>query len=277
MRDRNTKRFAPGAGPMTVDQLREGDRYELSEGRPIYVAPTGQDGARGAIAGGKVIASDPSVKAVGFDVGCALNEKTLRAPDIAVGDLADTPGWMKGAPVLAVEYAGSGQDETELKLKIKDLLAAGTRFVWVVRLLGVRRVEIHEPGKPMRVAHVGDDLVAPGVIQNPIPVQAMFDHQLADQLTLRNFLQRQGYRDLDAVRDEGVKIGRQRGLEEGRQQGLEEALEALRGALRGALLARGIALGPDEAARLASCHDLERLGHWLGRAATAHIAAEVFE
>jgi Uma2 family endonuclease len=293
MRDVHSKRYAPGRGshpgPSTVDQLREGDRYELTQGHPIYVAPTGLDGALGVLAGGPVINSDPQVKAAAVDAGCVLDDRTLRAPDIAVGDLPDTSGWMKGAPALAVEYAGSGQDEADLQLKIKELLAAGTRFVWVVRLLGIRRVEIYEPEKPMRVAHVGQDLVAPGVLQNPIPVQAMFDRELAHKLTLRNLLQRDGYRDLDAVREEGhqrgleeghqrgLEEGHQRGLEEGHQQGLEEGLEALRGALRSILRARGFALGPAELGRISSCRDLGFLERWIGRAATARTAVEVLE
>ena len=105
MRDAYRKRSAPGlnppAVPETVEQLREGDRYELTRGRAVYVAPTGLDGALRVFAGGAVINSDPQVKAAAVDPGCVLADKTLRAPDIAVGDLPDTPGWMKGAPALA--------------------------------------------------------------------------------------------------------------------------------------------------------------------------------
>jgi Uma2 family endonuclease len=274
MHDRNPKRYAPG--PMTVYQLQEGERYELHEGRPVYVAPTGSDGARGALVGGHVIDTDPQVKIAGLDGGFALDAKTLRAPDIAVGDMPDAPGWIEGAPVLAVEYASTGQDEAQLQLKIKELLRAGTQFVWVVRLIGVRRVEIHEPGRPMRVAHVGEDLLAPGVLQNPIPVQAMFDRQMAHDLTLRNLLQRKGYRDLDAVREESHEQGRRRGEEEGRLRGYEQGrAQTLREALHTILLARGLGLAPAEAERIASCHDAEQLERWLRRAATAHTAAEV--
>lgn len=285
MSDRNTKRHAPGVGfytPYTVDQLREGERYELDQGRRVYVAPTGEDGGQSTISGGELIVSDPSVKTAGIDVGHALSEKTLRAPDISVGDLADKPGWHKGAPALAVEYASSGQDEAELKLKIKDLLAAGTRFIWVVRLLGVRRVEVYEPEKPMRVAHIGEDLLAPGVLQNPIPVQALFDRQLAHELTLRNLLQRKGYQDLDAVREEsrqqGVAEGRQQGVAEGRQQGVEEGhRRALQNTLQSILRARGLSLSPDQADRVAACHDVARLERWTARAVTASTAVEIFE
>jgi Uma2 family endonuclease len=278
MPDRDTHRFLPGAGPMTVDQLREGDRYELDQGRPIYVAPTGGDGTWRVMLGGQVINTDPRVKKAGVEPGFALDEHTLRAPDIGVGNIPDAPGWIKGAPLLAVEYASTGQDEAQLQVKIRQLLAAGTCYVWVVRLLGTRRVEVYESGKPMRVAQIGEELAAPEVLQNPIPVEAMFDPAVAHELTLRNLLQRKGYRDLEDVREterkEGLEEGRQQGLKEGREQG---QVQGLLSALQTILSTRGLALGPAEAERMASCRDVALLERWLGRAMTALAAAEVFE
>ena len=49
-------------------------------------------------------------------------------------------------PPLALEYASIGQDEDGLQREIVDFLAAGTQLVWVVRLVGPRRVEVYEPG-----------------------------------------------------------------------------------------------------------------------------------
>ena len=72
----------------------------------------------------------------------------MRAPDIAVGNVPDEPVLVRGIPPLAVEYADVGQDEADLQAKIRTLLDAGTRFVWVVRLTGVRRVEVYQPGAP---------------------------------------------------------------------------------------------------------------------------------
>src|SRR5690606_20834455 len=100
-----------GRGPFVVDQVREGDRYELSRGHPFYCAPTGGDGARGTGTGFLVLATDPDVEEAGIDAGYALDENTLRAPDVSVGNVPDRPGWVKGVPPLAVEYAGTGQDE----------------------------------------------------------------------------------------------------------------------------------------------------------------------
>lgn len=260
----------PGAGPVTVDQLRDGEPYELHEGRPIYVAPTGADGTWRVTLGSQILNTDPQVKKAGVEAGYALDEHTLRAPDIAVGDMPDAPGWIKGAPLLAVEYASTGQDEAQLQLKIKELLTAGTRYVWVVRLLGVRRVEIHEPGAPMRVAQIGEELLAPEVLQNPIPVEAMFEPSVAHDMTLRNLLQRKGYRDLDDLRETERKEGRQQGFEDGQVQTLRSALQTI-------LNTRGLAMGPAESERMASCRDVALLERWLGRAVTARTAPEVFE
>ncbi|HXU32848.1 MAG TPA: hypothetical protein VN851_19935, partial [Thermoanaerobaculia bacterium] len=59
----------------------------------------------------------------------APTPETLRAPDIAVGNVPNAPDWVQGAPPLAVEYADTGQDEKELAVKISELLAAGTQIV----------------------------------------------------------------------------------------------------------------------------------------------------
>jgi Uma2 family endonuclease len=254
--DRRARR--DGHGPFQVDQLRAGDRYELDDGHLRYVAPTGGDGSRGAIAGAEVLDTDPAVESAGMDAGFALGPKTLRAPDVSVGSVPDAPGWIAGAPLLAVEYASTGQDEGDLQVKIRQLLGAGTRYVWVVRLLGPRRVEIHESGKPMRVAVPGEELLAPGILQNPVPVQALFDRTAAQELAFHNLLQRRGYSNLESVRAEG-------------------RLEGQRDALRALLQARGLGLGPAEEARISSCHDAAVIQRWIVRAATARTAGEALE
>ena len=43
------------------------------------------------------------------------------------------------------------------------------------RLTGPRRVEVHEPGKRFRKVLPGKMLTAPGVLQNPVRVEALYD------------------------------------------------------------------------------------------------------
>lgn len=243
-------------GPFNTSQLRSGDPYELSRGHAVYMAPTGHDGAGPNLRGGLVLDTDPMAPAVGVDAGIELSPNTMRAPDLAVGLGPERPGWGTVAPPLAVEYASVGQDEAELQQKIVELLDAGTRFLWVVRLVGPRRVEVFEPGKPVRTVGPGQTLTAPGVLQNPVRVEALYDRGAAHEDTLRNLLQRKGYDSIEAVRAEG-------------------ALEGRRDALRAFLSARGFALAASHA-RAINGADARALDAWIARAATAPDLDAVF-
>ncbi len=264
------------SGPLVSADLRPGNRYELHDGHPIYCAPTGGDGARGTIAGAEILDTDPAVKEAGIDAGYSPTPGMLRAPDVSVGNVPDQFGWIKGVPPLALEYAGTGQDEAKLGAKIDDLLQAGTRFVWVVRLVGPRRIEVYEKGKPMRTCGPGEELAAPGILHNKFPVEAFYDRGTAHRLTLRNLLQRQGYENLEEVREEGREEGRGKGREEGREAGREEGREEGRvAALLTVLGARGIEIPEAQRAQIAACRDAATLDGWLRRAASAERLEEV--
>ncbi|WP_437672292.1 hypothetical protein [Sorangium sp. So ce131] len=251
---------APPRSPVTADQLRPGDPYELSEGRLVECLPTGRRGGRGNLVGGAVLDTDPAVESAGVDIGVSPRPGMLRAPDIAVGKIPDEPGWAAAAPPLAVEYADTGQDEAELLRKIDELLAAGTRWIWVVRLHGARRVEVYEattdaparkaparavraaartpPPRPARVAYPGEHLEAQGVLQNPVLVEALYDREAAHEATLRNLLQRRGYAGLDAVRE-------------------EERVAGLRAWVRDVCELLGIGISPERAAALDTMAEAE--------------------
>jgi Uma2 family endonuclease len=193
---------------------------------------TGRRGGRANLIGGEVLETDPAVKSAGVDVGFSKDPSHLRAPDVSVSDFADEPGWAPGAPPLAVEYADTGQDEAELEKKIAELFQAGTRYVGVVRLVGLRRVEVHQPGRKVRLYKPGQDLKAPGILKNPVPVLALYDREAAHEATLRNLLQRRGYESLDAVRAESEAKGKLEGEAKGKLEGeakdlLTDVVEAL--------------------------------------------------
>ncbi len=212
-------------GPFRANQLRDGDPYELDNGHPVECLPGSGRHAQASLNGGFALESDPAVESAGFDAGFTPDEENLRAPDIAVGNVPDAPGWISGAPPLAVEYADVGQDEQNLQKKIRTLLGAGTRYVWVVRLTGPRRVEVYEPHASPSPAYPGQQLKAPGILANPVPVEALYDPDAAHETALRNLLQRRGYADLDAVREEGWEKGREEGREEGWEKGREKGRE----------------------------------------------------
>jgi len=247
-------------GPFHADQLRDGDRYELSNGHPIYCAPSGWQHGSGGVTGGLVLDSDPDVQWTGADVGISPESGTLRAPDVVVRSTPPTGNstWLTEAPPLAVEYAGPGQDERDLKDKIAELLAAGTRQIWVVRLIGPQRVEVHRPDAPMRIYTTSDVLEVPGVLRNPVPVRALFDRDAAHEVVLRNLLQRRGYAHLDDVR------------EEGREEGMIEAILAL-------LQGRGLPVAPAVEARLRAGRGRDLLRRWLLNAARVEQAERLFE
>jgi Uma2 family endonuclease len=198
-------------GPFRVDHVPPKSRYELRDGHAIHCAPTGGEGGRGGWVGAQVLGTDPDVKSAGIDVGYTFDDEHgdhLRAPDVAVGDIPDAPGFVKGVPPLAVEYASRGQDETELQAKIAEFLAAGTRWIWVVRLMGPRRVEVYASDGTVKVFGPGQVLRAEGILKNDVPVEALYDRDAAMKATFRNLLNRSGYASLDEVRDEGRDEGR---------------------------------------------------------------------
>jgi Uma2 family endonuclease len=265
---RSTQQLRSQQGPFSADQLRSGDPYELSNGHPILCMPTGGRGAKATNVGGAVLASDPAVQDVGVDAGFSPSPETLRAPDLSVGEVPDQPGWIQGAPPLAVEYADTGQDEADLRIKIQELVAAATRYVWVVRLTGPRRVEVHQPDQGVRIVNPEEQLEAPGILANPVPVKALYDRETARQVIFRNLLQREGYASLDEVRAEGEAQGRAVGEAEGEVQGLREAVTEV-------LTARGFAVAGDLRTALAGCGDPAVLRSVLRQSVIASSLAEI--
>lgn len=261
---------SPRPGGLTPDDVRVGEPYELSEGRRVEVLPAGRRHGRANLTGGSVLSSDPAVTSAGVDVGFAADAKTLRAPDVAVGDFGDGPGWAQGAPPLAVEYADQGQDEADLRAKVGELLRAGCRHVWVVRLTGPRRVEVYDGAQPMRLVYPGEDLVAPGVLQNPVPVTAMYDPSAAQDVVLRNLLNRLGYKSLEHV----VSVSHAKGHEVGREEGREEGRRA---AILAVLAARGVAVPDEVAAHISAQTQAESIDRLLARAAVVTSADALFE
>ncbi len=267
----------PVSKGLFVDDIREGSRSELSEGRRVYCAPAGGQHADANSMGTLPLSTDPAVKEVGVDAGYALRDDVLRAPDIAVGNVPVRPGWIAGAPPLAVEYADTGTDEQDLQTKIQELLAAGTRYVWVVRLVGLRRVEVYEPGAVMQRYTPGQILAAPGVLQNPVRVEALWDREAAMEAALHNLLQRQGYGSIGEIRAEAEAQGEARGKAEGEAEGRAKGnADGEARSLLTVLIARGFVVDDATRDRIASCQDLAVLTAWIARAATATDLAQVF-
>jgi len=177
-------RSRPRPRPVLAEQIRPGDPYELSKGHAIFTPPTGGRGGRANLVGGEVLDTDPNVDSAGVDVGISGGPKNLRAPDVAVGNVPNEPGWSATAPPLAVEYADVGQNEDDLHLKIAELYER-------VRAQGIREVVVATNPTTTGEAtalHIADGLrgTAPQVsvtrLASGLPVGA--DLEYADELTL---------------------------------------------------------------------------------------------
>lgn len=239
MSTRPTVRSDP-AGPFRAEHITEGSHYELSNGHPIHCMAADTRHGIAHVAGALILAATAD-QPTGIDVGVEWNDgKNLRAPDVSVGIDLQKPGYTDKAPPLAVEYAAGGQDEAELAAKISELLELGTRAIWVVRLTGPLRVEVHEPGAPVRIVDADGVLTAPDVLDHPVPVRALIDPTAAKEAALHNLLAARGYGSIEAIR-----------------------AEQTREILRVQLAARGWELPPPLAARIAACADLATLMRWI--------------
>jgi hypothetical protein len=209
-----------------------------------------------------IIRTDPLGRESGVDLGFTPEPGTLRAPDISVGNVPEGPGWAEGVPMLAIEYAGTGQDEASLAQKIDDLLSHGTKWVWVVRLVGPHRVEVYEPQKPVRIVGIDGVLEAPGALKNAIAVRALFDESVAQETAWQHLLEQHGYRSLEQLREEGKLEGREegeaKGREEGEAKGRALATRTVISAIVDVCEAYGIAVSPEQKQQLESM-SLEQL------------------
>lgn len=128
-------------------RLGGGDaRRELVNGKIVEMTPVG--GLHGQLTarlgqallahvdrhgGGEVVAGD-----VGFVLGLPGDPERVRAPDVAFVSTPRLPGgrlppgFLSGAPDLAVEVLSPTDNPVNLEQKVRDYLEAGGRLVWVV-------------------------------------------------------------------------------------------------------------------------------------------------
>lgn len=257
---RHSTRWREPEGPTRAHEIREGSNVELSNGHVIQCMTAGMRHGGAHTAGTLAVATATVAGAeTGIDVGVAWNDgKNLRAPDLSVGINIDRSGWAGTAPPLAIEYASSGQDERELEAKISELLEFGTRVIWVVRLTGPLRVEVHEPGQAMRLVNADGELAAPGILLHPVPVRALIDPSVAVETALHNLLAQKGYRSIEAIRDEGHKQGFKAGVE-------AETINRSQEILRVLVATRGWQLPPALDERITACRDPDVLMRWLSQ------------
>jgi hypothetical protein len=96
----------------------------------------------------------------------------------------------------------------------------------------------------------------------PLPVAALLDRAIADDAVIEA-LAAKGNPELRRLEDAARR-------EEGRAEGIATSILTV-------LEARGIAVSPDQREEILRCSDLDRLRHWLDRAALATTADEVLQ
>lgn len=116
---------------------------ELVLGEVISVAPPGDQHADLAAACSTALrpfARKHKLGRVGVEPGFRLRTEpdTVRGPDVSFVSFPQfprvpSPGWLDGAPTLAVEIKSPGDREGELMMKVGEYLNAGAARVWVVR------------------------------------------------------------------------------------------------------------------------------------------------
>ncbi len=105
---------------------------------------------------------EPRPEVYSGEVGCDLPElETGVGIDVAVFSAevisAQTPDstYIVGAPLLAVEVLSLTDEVAEIVARVRDLLEAGTKLVWIINPY-LKTVEVHRPGAPPRM-YSGDD------------------------------------------------------------------------------------------------------------------------
>jgi len=167
-------RVSPTDRLVTADEMLTlpGDdlRHELVRGEH-YVNPPpfsrhGQVGMRLALLLAQhVVAHRLGIVLTG-DAGFLLarDPDTVRAPDVSFvrrdrvpPDGILGPGYIEGAPDLAVEVLSPDDAMIEMEEKVDEYLATGARAVWVINPKR-RTVTVHAPGAPILVLGEGDRL-----------------------------------------------------------------------------------------------------------------------
>ncbi len=133
-----------------------------------------------------MLSSDPQASWVSL-WGAPTSEPS---PIEALSRGAESPSWTDSAPSLAIEIVEAGRDEDDLAQKIDELLCAGTRHLWAIRLTGPRRVEAYSSSISPKTFSVGRELEAEDVLRLSVPVEAFFEDDKAAEHVLESLASR---------------------------------------------------------------------------------------
>jgi Uma2 family endonuclease len=265
-----------GGGVLPPDaRLAEPEtRYELIDGKRVYVSPADEPHATEHFALGYLLAAHVGVRYRGaVDMLTRTSETSDYAPDASVFPADPDPETggrrleelafeidrsAEGAPhwgPLVGEIA-STQSRASATRKARGLAGRGVRRVFCLDLRGRRVLEWDRDDDDWRAADAAG-AIADRCFVKPLPIAALLDAAGRDDEVARALLAKR-----NPVIEQAVAEGEARG----------EARSLLR-----FLEARGLDVPEELRARILACTDRERLDRWIGRAATAASATEVVD
>lgn len=159
--------------PMTAEQLFElpedGYRSELVQGEIVRMTPTGGEHGIVAMRIGVLISEYVEAHHLGVcfaaETGFILQRDpdTVRAPDVAFVAASHVPDtgiptfYWPSAPDLAVEVLSPWDRPADVRRKVDEYFAAGTRLVWVVDP-AAQTVHVYRSPHDVRVLRGDDEL-----------------------------------------------------------------------------------------------------------------------
>jgi len=243
-------------------------RYEIDDGRLVYVAPADEPhGNRHALTAAVVALHLRADYDVAVDMLTRTSETSDIAPDVSVYPRARDPGTGgRKLEELAFEIA-STQSLADAGRKAHKLVERGVRRVFATDVARQRAFEwSSDLGSWAMLAP--DAAIEDPVLAVPLPVAALVEAVSADDVAARALLAKRNPVIVGAVKD-GEARGEVRGEARGEARARASAVLTV-------LEARGIAVGADERARVEAARDLDQLQQWLTRAATCASARELF-
>jgi hypothetical protein len=288
--------FKPAPGPSAelpaVDErLAEPEtRFEVEDGRWVYVAPADGPHGEGHATVGALVKSH---RAEGYSVAIDMLTRTSRtddiAPDVSVYPSARNPrSGGRQLEELAFEVV-SAQSLAHVGKRAAKLVARGVRRVFALDVKRMRALEWSNDTGEWRFLERSGRIEDPALAV-PIPIDALLDAARADDAIARA-LRVKRHPEFVAEREEGRMEGRAEGEAKGRAEGEAKgrtegeakgraegiAEGEARGRVEGlfvALALRGLEPTEDERRRILEERDPGRLARWLAAAGTcADVAA----
>jgi len=206
------------------------------------------------------------------DMLTRADKKTDVAPDVSVYPSARDPKTGgRQLEELAFEVCDS-EREAHVTRKVKKLAKRGVRRLFYVDVEARRLREWHHASGAWGPLD-DDQEIVDRCFRVPIPAKALVDRVLADDTVARALLVANN-RVIEQALSERERKGERRGVRRGLRRG---ELLSLSAAVLCVLDRRRVALDDGARAQVLACDDRDQLAVWLGRAATAATAADVFE